>query len=245
MHRLGRLALLGTLMTLIAALLHATLASAGAAGAAEHTVSIEGERAVTFPRFSQTVDRYAIRPGAGASGELVVRAATSDPAGTVRVNGRTVHGGVAVVDRLEPGDEISILIDDSAGSAAYSYIVLPSSFPILQRTTPGSAMTGEEKVLLTLGKWIEAGPFFEAVVDENGVPAHVFQTANSMDFRKQPNGSFSVARGGANGADIVELDAQFREVRRLRTNGLVHTDGHDAILQPDGSAYLRPTSPTP
>ena len=93
-------------------------------------------------------------------------------------------------------------------------------------------------VLLTLGKWIEAGPFFEAAVDENGVPAYVRQTPNSMDLHPQPNGHYSVARGGANGADIVELDAQFREVRRLRTKGLVHTDGHDAILQPDGSAYL-------
>lgn len=231
------------LLLLLVGLLPVTGTTASAADAPQHSVAVVGDGAVTFPAFSPSVERYAVRPGTGASGSLTVRASTSDPAGTVRVNGSTVVGGSTVVDGLEAGDEISVLIDDAGGAAAYSFVVLPTSFPVLERTTPSTDATQDGMVLLTLGKWIEAGPFFEAAVDENGVPSYVLQTPNSMDLHKQPNGNYSVARGGANGADIVELDAQFREVRRLRTKGLVHTDGHDAILEPDGSAYLMSYEP--
>ncbi len=237
------LVLTAILLLLLAGLLPVTGTTASAADAPQHSVAVVGDGAVTFPAFSPSVERYAVRPGAAASGSLTVRASTTDPTGTVRVNGSTVVGGSRVVHGLEVGDEISVLVDDAGGTAAYAFVVLPTSFPLLERTTPATDATQDGLVLLTLGKWIEAGPFFEAAVDENGVPAHVLQTPNSMDLQKQPNGNYSVARGGADGADIVELDAQFREVRRLRTQGLAHTDGHDAILEPDGSAYLMSYEP--
>ena len=137
-----------------------------------------------------------MRPGTGASGSLTVRASTSDPAGTVRVNGSTVVGGSTVVDGLEAGDEISVLIDDAGGAAAYSFVVLPTSFPVLERTTPSTDATQDGMVLLTLGKWIEAGPFFEAAVDANGVPSTSARPAE-LDGPAQatPNGHYSVARG--------------------------------------------------
>ncbi len=50
-------------------------------------------------------------------------------------------------------------------------------------------------------------------------------------------------RRRAGGADIVELDEQFREVASYRTVGLHHTDGHDSILLPDGSRYLMAYEP--
>ena len=198
---------------------------------------------MTYPAFSQDVDRYAVRPDVDTPASLTVRASTSDPSGVVRVDGHLVTSGSATVDGLEAGDEISVLVRDAAGTTAYSFIVLPSEFPLLRRTTPLDPRSTEGTVLLTLGKWLSPGAFFETAVDRNGVPVYVRETANSMDLRRQAIGQYSVARGGDNGADIVELDEQFREVRRWRTRGLVHTDGHDAILNSDGTAYLMAYEP--
>jgi hypothetical protein len=217
--------------------------TAGAANAPTHAVEVVGSGAVTWPEFSPDVDRYAVRPDADGSVSLVVHASTSDPAGRVRVDGRPVRDGSATVEGVEAGDEISVIVDDAGGTAAYSFIVLPSEFPVLRRTTPLDPDVTDGSVLLTLGKWLSPGSFFETAVDENGVPSYVHESPNSMDLRRQPNGRYSVARGVANGADIVELDEQFRELRRLRTTGLVHTDGHDAILNADGSAYLMAYEP--
>ena len=229
-------------MTLVPGLMPG-VSTAGAADVPKHSIGIEGAGAVTYPAFSQDVDRYAVRPDADWPVSVTVRASTSDPLGVVRVDGRLVSGGSATVDGLEVGDEISVLVNDSAGAAAYSFIVLPSHFPLLRRTTSLDPRTTDGTVLLTVGKWVSPGAFFETAVDENGVPVYVHESFNSMDLRRQPNGHYSVARGAANGADIVELDEQFREVRRLRTQGLAHTDGHDAILNSDGSAYLMAYEP--
>jgi hypothetical protein len=242
MRRLGR----AVLATILVTSLSGVVSVPGTAGAADiplHSVTIDGAGAVTYPAFDRDVDRYAVRPKVGGPASVTVRASTSDPSGVVRVDGRLVTGGFATVDGLRAGDEISVLVTDSAGTAAYSFIMVPSEFPLLRRTTPSDPRSTAGEVLLTLGKWISAGPFFETAVDANGVPVYVRQSFNSMDLHQQPNGHYSVARGGDNGADVVELDEQFREVRRWRTKGLVHTDGHDAILNADGSAYLMAYEP--
>lgn len=237
MRRARNLVLAAILTTGVAGLVPTT-GTAGAVASPVHVVAVEGGGAVTWPAFSQDVLRYAVRPTADGPASVTVRASTSDPGGTVRVDGRLVQGGAATVSGVDVGDEISVIVRDGAGTTAYSYIVLPRQFPLLRRTTPANPGTTDGSVLLTLGRWTSPGPFFETAVDDNGVPVYVRQSFNSMDLHRQPNGHYSVARGGANGADIVELDERFEEVRRLRTVGLVHTDGHDAILLPDGSAYL-------
>jgi hypothetical protein len=222
--------------------------SSGAAVAPEHLVSVSGVGVGTYPAFDPTVARYAVTTAPETGGTVTVSASTTDPQGTVLVNGQPAPGGQRTVTGLEPGDEVSVLITDAGGTVARSFVYLPAEFPELRRTTPADRLPLVEPghVLLTLGRYVAPSPFFETAVDAHGVPAYVRSTARSMDLRRQPNGGYSVARGaGVGGADIVELDAGFREVRRLRTRGLVHTDGHDAILLPDGSAYLLAYEPNP
>lgn len=211
-------------------------------------VSVSGAGVGMYPAFDPAVSRYAVTTSAETGGTVTISASTSDPQGTVLVNGRTAPGGQRTVTGLEPGDEVSVLITDAGGTEARSFVYLPDEYPELRRTTPVERLSLVEPghVLLTLGRYVAPSPFFETAVDANGVPVYVRTTARSMDLRRQPNGGYSVARGGGvGGADIVELDAGFREVRRLRTRGLVHTDGHDAILLPDGSAYLMAYEPDP
>lgn len=208
-----------------------------------HLVSVETAGTEMFPAFDPGIERFAVRPDSATAGSLTVRATTTDPAGSVRINGRTTVDGAATVTGLEPGEEIAVFIDDSAGTAAYSLIYLPADFPLLERTTPTEAPTEEGLVLLTLGKWVQYSRFFETAVDNNGVPAVLRAHANAMDFKLQPNGHFSTAVGAPGGSEIVEYDEQWNIVGRHQTKDLVSTDGHDSILLPDGSAYLMAYEP--
>ncbi len=229
------------------ALFAATLAGAGgglapaaAAPAAPVTgLTVTGTEVGMFPAFDPAITRYAVTTTA-ATGDVTVQVAT-EPGATVRVNGAEAPAGTATLSGLEAGEEISVLVDDAGDTTAYSLVYLPAGFPALEAVTSGPVTPGH--VLLTLGLWIVPGaPFFETAVDEHGVPAYVRKSSGALDLKQLDNGHYLVARGsavgGGRGVDVVELDETFTEVASYRTVGLVNTDGHDAILLPDGSHYL-------
>ncbi len=244
-RRTGILALAAMLMaTVVPAVL---TGGPSAAVGITHSLVVSGSQVGMFPAFDPGIGRYAITTGAGTGGTVTVTAGTSDPTGVVRVNGRVAPGGTRTLTGLAPGEEISVFVTDSAGTARHSLIYLPSGFPTLARDTTESEDTPTPgHVLLTLALWLEPSPFFETAVDVNGVPAMVSQHANAIDLKRQPNGHYSVARGDGTpaGAEIVELDDQFREIASYRTVGLANTDGHDSILLPDGSRYLMAYEPS-
>jgi hypothetical protein len=230
-----------TLLVLLLVVVGLSTVPASASAPPQHSVAVTGAGVAAYPAFSPSVSRYAVTTTDETGGTLTVRASTTDGDGRVLVNGRRLEGDRRKVSGLAAGDEVSVVIQDGDGTASYSFIYLPSGFPKLERVVPdvaGGPSAGH--VMLTLGLWTEPSPFFETAVDVNGVPVYVRATPNSMDLKRQPNGNYSVARstGGSTGADIVELDTQFREVARHRTVGLVNTDTHDSILLPDGTAYL-------
>ena len=214
-----------------------------------HQVSVSGTGVGTYPAFDPSISRYAVTTTAATAGTVTVTATTSDPAGVVTVNGRIAPGGTRTLTGLSQGDEVAVFITDSEGTARHSFVYLPAQFPELERVTPdpapGSLSPG--LVLLTLALYVQPSPFFEAAVDVNGVPAVVKQTPKSMDLQLQPNGRYSVFRPtiapDRTGSDLVELDSQWREVARHRTVGLVDTDGHDAIVLPDGTVWLMAYEP--
>ncbi len=212
----------------------------GAVAEVRH-VEVTGNGVATYPAFAEGVERYAITTSEQSDGAVTVAATTSDPGGVVRVDGQRAPGGRRTVTGLAPGDEVSVFVDDADGRHTYSFIYLPVDFPTLERVTDPDVDPTFSHVMITLGL---AAPSFETALDANGVPAVVLRTERSIDFKRQPNGHYSVARGTGSSAssfpdvDIVELDEQFREVDRYRTVGLAHTDGHDSILLPDGSRYL-------
>ena len=63
------------------------------------------------PDFDPTITRYAATTTAESDGTLEVTATTSDPDGVVLVDGAPATGP-ATVEGLEPGEEVSKLIDD-------------------------------------------------------------------------------------------------------------------------------------
>ncbi len=247
---------IAALVAAVVALPLAAAISTGTAGAVGVTADpapvrslvVSGTGVGSYPAFDPAIARYGITTTAGTAGTVVVTASTSDPAGRVYVNGRRLTAASTTVTGLTEGAEIAVFFVDAAGTARHSLVYLPAEFPALERVdvTPSTPLaTGD--VLLTLGKWLTPGPFFEAAVDRNGVPSYVRSTTQSLDLKPQPGGGWTVSRAttgaGRTGTDVVELDSRFREVARYRTVGLVNTDNHDSRLMPDGSRYLMAYEP--
>jgi hypothetical protein len=215
-----------------------------AAPVLEHDIAVAGG-AELAPAFDPAVSRYAVRPGTGPAGELTFTATTTDPQGTVRVDGVPVIGPTTLTG-LEPGAEISVLVDDEGGTAAYALVYLPAGFPEIA-TVVDEPAAGDEELLLTLSKFTVPAPSYEVALDRNNVPAHlrvVDVGQASVDLKPAPGGHYTVMRaigtspGGVGNWELVELDERFRPVRSYRSVGLGNTDSHDAILRADGSHLL-------
>lgn len=214
-----------------------------AAPAPVRSLEVSGEGVSMFPEYRSDVTRYAVQTDETTDGTVTVSVGTG-PEGSVRINGLPAPGGTRELTGLAAGDEIAVFLRDARGSRRLSLVYLPEDFPALERVRTGLPDTPSPgHVMLTLGKWVEKGPFFETAVDANGVPVYVHrEPASAMDLKPTLGGHYLVGRNtsepGRAGSDIVELNEQFREVRRTRTVGLTHTDAHDSILLPDGSMYL-------
>lgn len=228
--------------------LSATAPDARAADAPEHHVAVSGSGVSTYPAYDASIDRYAVRTDATTQGALTVTATTSDPAGTVAVDGRPAPGGTATLTGLAAGDEVSVSITDAAGTTHQSFVVLPAGFPELTATGAGSP--GD--VLLTL-----TGPAsptaFEAVVDDHGVPVHVRAVAGAHDLEPSDAapGHFTVAHllpgdaGADGGWQVDELGARFEPLASYTLAadaatgvGPRDTDFRDAQLTADGRVVL-------
>lgn len=213
-----------------------------AAKASTRQVSVAGAGVDMYPSFSSAVRRYGVRTTTATAGSVRVEATTSDASGRVWVDGRLATGDTTTVSGLVPGDEISVFIQDSSGSVRYWLVYLPAGFPRIIATTKQAGIA-PGLVGMSLSQWNEPTPNFEVAVDVNGVPAYVHSTTGAtIDLKRQPNGHYSTSRltttAGRTGHALVELDGSFKEVARHETVGLVNTDGHDSILQPDGSRIL-------
>ena len=234
-------------------LLSASLLVVPAAGGSEaavepvHDIEISGTGVGMYPAFSSTVERYGLTTTAGTLGSLTVEASTSDPNGVVLFDGVPTPSGTTTVEDLEVGDEVSVMIKDSAGTAVHALIYLPPQFPAMTANVPATAASSTSDVTLNVSRYALVTPNFEAALDRNGVPRHVRSFPNasqSADLKPGPDGHYLVARSptptsGRTGAQIVELDGGFQETgRTFETVGLVDTDQHDAILRPDGSRVL-------
>jgi hypothetical protein len=246
--RRGLLALLAAAVLSVLVVLDPADHPSMAAEAPVHTLSVSGTGVAMYPAFEAGTERYGITTTGATGGSVHVTATTSDPAGSVWVDGRRATGDTAGVTGLTAGDEISVLIEDSAGTAVHSLVYLPAQFPALSVVGSG-APAGH--VLLTLSKFTAGTPNFETAVDRAGVPVYVrSSTDGSLDLKRLADGHYTVSRepatAGKTGSALVELDDQFRQVASYETAApLVNTDGHDSILRPDGSRILIAYEPNP
>lgn len=235
-----RLVLLTALTT---ALIGLAAPSALAAPDPVRTLSVTGTAAAMYPDFAPSITRYAVTTDAATAGSLVVAATTSDPDGTVLVNGRPAIGPTPV-NGLESGDEVSVIIDDAGGRTSYAVMYLPAGFPRLNVTTHQAGLA-EGYIGMTLGTYEQnALPSYDAIVDRNGVPVWAIPAIGAdLDLRQQPNGEITISRlsnlAGHTGHSLVTLNDQLLEESRQDVVApLTDTDAHDSIKMVDGSTVL-------
>jgi Arylsulfotransferase (ASST) len=216
--------------------------SAAAGPPPAHTLAVSGTDVAMYPAFAAATHRYGVTTKADTAGTVTVAATTTDPAGTVWVDGRPASGGVATLTGLASGDEISVFIKDSAGTAVYSLVYLPAGFPALTVTTSAPGIAPGD-VFMTLTDFKGMTPSYETDVDNNGVPAFVHTDPAPvvpLDFKRQPNGDYSVFRAGQE----IELNSQYQQIGAFGVVApLTTTDGHDSIFLPNGDRYLLATQP--
>ncbi len=216
--------------------------------APKHALSVSGNGVAMYPAFSPSVRRYAITTTDKTAGAVRVTAETTARSGSVWIDGQPAAGGTKRLSGLSSGDEISVFIKDSSGTAVYSLIYLPPGFPTLDVVTkqPGIA---PGYVFLTLSDFTGTTPGYDTIVDRNGVPIYVQQESSvPLDFKRQSNGDYSVGLpttlAGRTGVQIIDYNDQFEQVAAYSTvNGLVNTDGHDSIVLPNGDRWLLATEP--
>lgn len=234
--------LVAGLLAAVPALLLLPATPPALAAAPVHTLTVGGTGVGSYPAFDPAVERYAVTTTAATGGTLTVHATTSDAAGFVRVDGRVAPGGTATVTGLGDGDEVSVAIEDSAGTERHSLVYLPAGFPALAATGPAAGLA-PGVVGLTLNPIVAPGPRFVTTLDRNGVPTHVRTVTDAHDLKDQPDGSITYAEptttAGRTGFMTTVLDDQWHVVGHHETaGGLTDTDLHDSILEPDGTQWL-------
>ena len=239
---------LGSLLLSVSLLVVPAAGSSEAAVAPVHDIEVSGTGVGMYPAFSSAVERYGVTTTAATLGSLTIEASTSDPNGVVLFDGVPTPSGTTTVDDLEVGDEVSVMIKDSAGTAVHALVYLPPQFPAMTANVPATAASSTSDVTLNVSRYALGTPNFEAALDRNGVPGTCgpsrTPTSPPTSSQSARTGNYLVARSptptsGRTGSQIVELDAGFEETgRTFETVGLVDTDQHDVILRPDGSRIL-------
>ena len=240
------------LALMLMAPLVAGLSSSSAAAAPTRDVTITGDGVGTYPAYDAATDRFALRTNGSTEGTVTVTASTTDPDGTVRIDGRPAgNGAETVVGGLSPGDEVNVQITDLGGATNQSFLYLPAGFPRIQSDHQG---TGPDEGLVFLGlASFLSETSYQTAVDVNGVPVWVTSAPKIHDFKPSGLGDnhYTVARllpGSTNedaGYQIDELGARFgvvdshtlAPVKRLRIRP-DDTDFHDVQLLPDGRIIL-------
>ncbi len=195
-----------------------------------------------YPTFDPAVARYAVHTP--ADGPVTVSVADAQ---TVWFNGVADPDGSASFPDAQPGDEISVFIDDGNGRRAYALYVLPASFPRLAASADGTAVQ-PGNIAVTIDRYDNASPRYEAILDRHGVPVYTREHHERvLDLKLARSGELTLHRPtttpGRTGGALVVLDDQFHEIRRIETTGLVSTDDHDSVLVSDGSHWLTAYEP--
>lgn len=204
---------------------------------------ITGAQVPLKPSFSPERARYAFIPRSSGASPAV--SATAADGLTLEIAGVVVSSGTSVsLSALAPGSAFDVVVSNRAGaSRTYNVQYLPAGFPDL-RVTIAEPGASSDPIYANLKRGVGGGAAsYVTKFDNAGVPLHYrTESIDTYDFKKHAGGFMSYARGREDTEQVV-LDADFNDVRRVKTAGLVNTDVHDFHVLPSGHQILMAYEP--
>jgi hypothetical protein len=207
-------------------------------------LEVTGAQVALKPLFSSERLRYSFVPRSTGASPAVI--ATAAPGLTLRIRDQSVESGESVsLEGIAPGSSFDVSVANSDGeSRSYNVQYLPSGFPDL-RVTINEASASQDPIYVNLKRGTAAGAAsYVTKFDNAGVPLrYLTENIDTYDFKKHSGGQLSYARGRQD-TEHVLLDADFNELSRVKTVGLVNTDVHEFHVLPSGNQILMAYEPT-
>lgn len=195
-----------------------------------------------YPAFDPSVYHYAADCGGGAPITLSVQ--SNDRDSRIFINGDMAGRGNVSKTLVGVSDDNDLLVEILNGGRKEAYTIhcLSDDLPeieILQNEDDAS-----DDLLLVAPRFSEDGESktYLLILDNNGVPRFRRKIdAAATDFKRHLDGRYSyivsVGRNDFNHRDneVVLLDANLQELRRVKTVALTQTDNHDFLISNDGN----------
>ena len=200
-----------------------------------------------YPSFHPDTTHYALR--CETRDTLTLLLSMQHPRARLTINGHS-YSSMHVSHELKGlsnDSDIVIVVRDGSASTTYVVHCIPAGFPTITTRYGSGASSG----LVTFAAQ-GASHYYYGLLDNNAVPVlHRAQTNRMQNLTYYPNGKHPYAFVERHGTvprrtwlspvnyGAVVLDADLNVVDRVGTaGGVVHTDGHDFAIKPNGNYVL-------
>ena len=203
-------------------------------------VQVEGLNEEIQPSFDPTIKHYAIQCGDGDPFSISVETENVD---LISFNNKTSGDGASDFENLTLEDDILLRISNEFAEDTYYFHCISKDLPTFAIDEKTNEV--DEGFLIVSPRFGGNQQTYLAIIDNNGVPRFRRRlVGTATDFKRHPDGRYSYAyRYGYTEFDkpdyeIVILDEQFKEQKRLSTIGLSATDNHDFLITETGNYLL-------
>ena len=210
-----------------------------------------------YPAFAADVLHYALHCEDPTTLSITAQAAGSDTRLTLlradEADNQVSIGTLTAQITVHENHDVAIEL--AAAGATITYVVhcIPTAFPTINVLRKTDQVT--DGLILATPRWLgRLGPpmpgigrsvtSYIAIFDNNGVPRFQRRLDSSsgrqfMDFRRHPDGRYSVRREVDRTATDYRVDILDSQFNVTKTEGVVfpltHTDGHDFVIVSEGT----------
>jgi hypothetical protein len=208
------------------------------------SLTLSGGGGTFYPTFDPNVHNYAADCGEG--GPVTLTVGSNIARSQILINGEVAGFGGATKTLAGLSSDKDLLVELVIGARRDSYAIhcLPADLPTIDVLSKQDGVS--EDLLLISPRFSENGQpvTYLLVVDNNGVPHYRRKVTTAVtNFQRHADGSYSyISRTGRNAFgffdnEVVLLNENLEEVRRVTAVGLTQTDNHDFLITDEGN-YL-------
>lgn len=208
-------------------------------------VQVEGLNVEIQPLFDPTIKHYAIQCGDGDPFSISIETENVDQ---ILFNSTLSDDRSFDFENLSIEDDITLHITNEFATDKYYFHCTSADLPTFVIDEKSNKV--DDGFLIVAPRFDSNRQTYLAIIDNNGVPRFRRRLiGTATDFKRHPDGRYSYAyRYGYTEFDkpdyeIVILDEQFEEQKRLSTIGLSATDNHDFLITEQGNYLLLSYAP--